>query len=268
MNNLILDIKWTPKKDSAIVTLETIPKTKILMNSKVVENHSLSVGGELTDEALSENAPFAYNEGLLKAMVFLKAARTEDEVQMYLTKKFIQKDVRTRLIEELKKQGYIDYSTFTELYIQSRLSEAKSRKAIISKLTQKGIDVETLGFEVSDEDEQRSIKSFVESLDNTLGGVPLTVKKNKIIQRGMAKGYEMTPLLNATTEVLLKYEDENYEEYYITAIDKRLDRYLERKRLDKDKIRSKLYQEFLGLGAERELIDSRISIKLTGDNHE
>ena len=123
----------------------------------------LFVGQELTEEAWQET----YREGVLsgakaRALDLLKVRdRSEREIGERLIRDGYEGDVAKEVTDWLKDCHYLDDEQFADDYIRWR-GEGKSRREIVYKLRQKGIDISCFDREWELPDDRATIRQLLE----------------------------------------------------------------------------------------------------------
>lgn len=189
----------------------------------------------------------------LKALT--RASYTEHQLREKLKNKHIQYDAIDETINKLKGYNYINDERFAEIFVSDNINLGKSKAEIRQKLKQKGVDVNISDDaleEYSNEDEVLNIKKFIEKNNNILKSHPPQIRKIKLTEKAMRHGYPMD-LVKNQIETILEYEDDDdYEQYYINKITKRI---ASSKKLPYYQLINKLYKEFIPIGAPKQLID-------------
>ena len=247
------------KKDIWIVSTEE--SGKFLIDRAAAQKYSLSVSEELSEDVLKENKAFAVRYGKEKALGYIAmAARTESETSEYLRAKHLQPDAVRAVIEFLTENKFLNDSDYADLYAMSRSEDGQSRRKIVMKLRNKGIEdtaVSAAAESIDEETEYKNARKLLEKHNRLKRDIPPVLRRSYLLNKGFAMGFENSAVSSITEELLSEESGGSYEEYYTKLIDKKIAA-LYKKNNNYETAERKLYSEFLGKGAEKKLIAERL----------
>jgi regulatory protein len=171
---------------------------KILRFFSITDN---TIDENTTENLLEELEKYAYS----KAISYLASReRSEREVERYLQQHKFHPDIRTKIINKLKSQNYLNNERFAELYTADLIQKKKSRREIYHKLREKGIDKNQIEKSLNNfytEDEQTQIlQELVKKAQVKYRNHPK--KKEKIITYLYRKGFKYDEIVNNINDEL------------------------------------------------------------------
>ena len=171
----------------------------------------LDIGEEISEKKFK----YIYDEVIMikaknRAAKFLGASKKpEKAVRDKLTESGFDEDVCEKVIEELKKYGYVDDYDYALSYINDRIRlNPRSSYAIRTELRQKGIkdSVITEALEEADIDEISGIKRLIEK--KTGGDLDMDEKeKKRLIDFLMRRGYSYGKIKEAINHFYDDFEE-------------------------------------------------------------
>ncbi len=135
--------------------------------------------------------------------------RSEKEVVDYLKRKRIDVLKHRYIIERIKNLNLLDDFEFTKFWIESRISQGKSKKSIVYELKIKGISKEILEevFNKMEIDELKIAKELVAKKRYKWQKYDEKTRKQKISQYLLSKGYDW----NVINDVIKYKTGDRYE---------------------------------------------------------
>ena len=171
----------------------------------------LDIGEEISEKKFK----YIYDEVIMikaknRAAKFLGASKKpEKAVRDKLTESGFDEDVCEKVIEELKKYGYVDDYDYALSYINDRIRlNPRSSYAIRTELRQKGVkdSVITEALEEADIDETSGIKRLIEK--KTGGDLDMDEKeKKRLIDFLMRRGYSYGKIKEAINHFYDDFEE-------------------------------------------------------------
>ena len=237
--------------------------SKYLIDKSIAEKYSLNENEDLSPKVLEENKIFAVKFGKEKVLSYLAVAvRTEGEVSRYLKSKNIQPDAVEEIIGFLSDNKLINDSNYSQIFATLRSEDGQSKRRIISKLKQKGVDDELISnalMGISEEVESENAQKLLKRYNESNKDIPPFLRKSKLINKGLSMGFASDLVYAITENLLSEVDDSEYDEYYIRLIDKKILSLLN-KQNDYNAVKKKIYAEFAAKGARLSLIDERFAI--------
>ena len=223
-------------EDSFILYEDTIIKYNILGKQNITES-DLNI-------YLKENEFYECYYKILSLIKF--RLRSKKEIEIYLNKNKIKKDVINNVIEKLQKEGYINDKLFTKSYINDQINlKNNGPLKIIKDLEQLGINNDIINNEITiftKEQQINKIKKLIDKQVRLNKNKSLYILKNKILTSLINQGYHKEDILNELDNITIDEKD-IYEKEYKKTYDKLSKKYsgyeLEQK------IKQKLYQKGL-----------------------
>lgn len=132
--------------------MELDDSEKLYITEDTIVRFMLSKGMEITEQELSEiqdYAQFSYGKNLALYHLSFKQ-RTAKEVKDYLTQHDIQPEIISQVLDNLKKDNWINDRKYANSFIQSNLLTGdKGAFVLKQKLSQKGISSTIIEDELS-----------------------------------------------------------------------------------------------------------------------
>jgi regulatory protein len=89
--------------------------------------------------------------------------RSETEVTRYLARKGHDEALIAKIVERLRRQGYIDDSAFAQFWVENRNRfRPRGQAALRYELRQKGVEGETIDAALTDQDDERAAWAALE----------------------------------------------------------------------------------------------------------
>ena len=137
-----------------------------------------------------------------------KYVTSEKGIRDYLKKKGFDEKTVSKAVEKLKEYGFVDDEKFAKNYFES-MSSGKGKRAIATKLRQKGISkeiVENLIENVDEEEQLETAKKLAEKfVKNRAQSANL---RQKCLAHLVYKGYDYSVAQKATLSALQSFESE------------------------------------------------------------
>ncbi len=229
-------ISVTKKGKKYIVRLSNYTKELIVNEDQIVE-YRIIKGYHFNNEELKKiekslNLSNYYN----KVVNYINyKPRTEKEVIDYLNNEEISKTDIVKIINKLKKIGFIDDYRYATRYTEELIRKEKGKYGVYQSLTQKGIDkniIEECALTYPIEIERENAIKVASKIVKCYSTYPLKKQKLQIMQKLSSQGYSMEIINYAINH--LEFES-NFEERLQNEYEKLLS-----KNLEKDKIISRL----------------------------
>jgi regulatory protein len=120
--------------------------------------------------------------------------RAVSDVEKQLDRYQIDIELRNKIIEKLKAEGFINEERFAKSYINSKLRSNKwGRIKIIHGLKEKSVDIEIINRAIESIDREEYIKiidNLIKKKNLSIKEDDLYIKKNKIARFIIYKGFE------------------------------------------------------------------------------
>jgi len=152
-----MKIEKIKKLNSGKYKIELDDKNKIITYDDVILKHNLLFDKEIDSSKLNElNIDTKYYDIYNKCIKCISTKlRSEKEIDTYLDKFNIELDDKNKIIEDLKKIGFINDLNFTKAYISDRIYLSNDGPEKIKKsLLEHNISFEMIEEEISKIDEQ------------------------------------------------------------------------------------------------------------------
>ena len=217
------------EKKKRLYLLELDDSEKLYITEDTIVRFMLSKGMEITEQELSEiqdYAQFSYGKNLALYHLSFKQ-RTAKEVKDYLTKHVIQPETISQVLDNLKKDNWINDRKYANSFIQSNLLTGdKGAFVLKQKLSQKGISStiieEELGrfdfTELTDKVAQKLLRKYQ-------GKLPSKALQDKILQSLINKGFSYSQAKTAYQHLEIEEDQENQQELLYKELDKQYRKY-------------------------------------------
>ena len=217
------------EKKKRLYLLELDGSEKLYITEDTIVRFMLSKGMEITEQELSEiqdYAQFSYGKNLALYHLSFKQ-RTAKEVKDYLTQHDIQPETISQVLDNLKKDNWINDKRYANSFIQSTFSPVT--KALCSsnkKLSQKGISSTIIEDELSQFDFTELTDKVAEKLlKKHQGKLPSKALQDKILQSLINKGFSYSQAKNAYQHLEIEEDQENQQELLYKELDKQYRKY-------------------------------------------
>ncbi|WP_288274853.1 recombination regulator RecX [uncultured Streptococcus sp.] len=205
------------EKKKRLYLLEIDEDDKLYVTEDTIVHFMLSKNIEIDDETLKKiqkYAQFSYGKNLALYQISFKQ-RTADEVKKYLEKHEIEDKYIPEIIENLKKENWINDAQYVETYLSQNLTSGdKGSYVLKQKLLQKGIKASLIDQKIADLDFSSLAEKVAEKLlrkyQNKLSTKTL---KYKIIQTMMTKGFSYSEAKDAFDTLEIEKDEE--QEFYL-----------------------------------------------------
>lgn len=217
------------EKKKRLYLLELDDSEKLYITEDTIVRFMLSKGMEITEQELSEiqhYAQFSYGKNLALYHLSFKQ-RTAKEVKDYLTQHDIQPEIISQVLDNLKKDNWINDRKYANSFIQSNLLTGdKGAFVLKQKLSQKGISStiieEELGrfdfTELTDKVAQKLLRKYQ-------GKLPSKALQDKILQSLINKGFSYSQAKTAYQHLEIEEDQENQQELLYKELDKQYRKY-------------------------------------------
>ena len=248
------------KLNSGKYKIEFEDKNKIITYDDVILKHNLLFNKEIDSNKLNElNIDTKYYDIYNKCLKHISTKlRSEKEIEIYLDKFAIELEDKNKIINDLKKIGFINDLNFTKAYISDRIYLSNDGPEKIKKnLLEHNISFDVIEEEISKIDEQiikeKLSKLISKKVKNNHKDSNYIMRK-KIYNDMINLGYSQN-MFNECYELLESNDDSNL----IHEFDK-LYKKLSVKHTDEElylKIKQKLYQKGYSLSDIDNLIQEK-----------
>ena len=217
------------EKKKRLYLLELDDSEKLYITEDTIVRFMLSKGMEITEQELSEiqdYAQFSYGKNLALYHLSFKQ-RTTKEVKDYLTQHDIQSEIISQVLDNLKKDNWINDRKYTNSFIQSNLLTGdKGAFVLKQKLTQKGISSAIIEEELSQFDFTELTDKVAEKLlKKYQGKLPRKALQDKILQALINKGFSHNQSKIACQHLEFEEDEEIQQELLYKEIDKQYRKY-------------------------------------------
>lgn len=217
------------EKKKRLYLLELDETEKLYITEDTIVHFMLSKGMNITEQELKkiqEYAQFSYGKNLALYHLSFKQ-RTVKEVNDYLRKHNMEEETIVHVIDNLKKDNWLDDAKYTHSFIHSNLlSGDKGAYALKQKLMQKGIAASI----IDDELHQHDFTNLAETVAQKLlkkyqGKLPTKALHDKILQQLINKGFSYEEAKVAYQNLTIEEDDENQQELLYKELDKQYHKY-------------------------------------------
>lgn len=217
------------KKKKRLYLLELDDSEKLYITEDTIVRFMLSKGMEITEQELSEiqdYAQFSYSKNLALYHLSFKQ-RTAKEVKDYLTQHDIQPEIISQVLDNLKKDNWINDRKYANSFIQSNLLTGdKGAFVLKQKLSQKGISSTIIEEELSQFDfTELTDKVTQKLLKKHQGKLPSKALQDKILQSLINKGFSYSQAKTAYQHLEIEEGQENQQELLYKELDKQYRKY-------------------------------------------
>ena len=217
------------EKKKRLYLLELDDSEKLYITEDTIVRFMLSKGMEITEQELSEiqhYAQFSYGKNLALYHLSFKQ-RTEKEVKDYLTQHDIQPEIISQVLDNLKKDNWINDREYAHSFIQSNLLTGdKGAFVLTQKLSQKGISSNIIEEELNQFDFTELTDKVAEKLlKKHQGKLPSKALQDKILQSLINKGFSYSQAKTAYQHLEIEEDQENQQELLYKELDKQYRKY-------------------------------------------
>ena len=217
------------EKKKRLYLLELDYNEKLYITEDTIVRFMLSKGMEITEQELSEiqdYAQFSYGKNLALYQLSFKQ-RTAKEVKDYLTQHDIQPEIISQVLDNLKKDHWINDRKYAHSFIQSNLLTGdKGAFVLKQKLSQKGISNTIIEEELSRFDFTELTDKVAEKLlKKYQGKLPSKALQDKILQSLINKGFSYSQAKTAYQHLEIEEDQENQQELLYKELDKQYRKY-------------------------------------------
>lgn len=212
------------EKKKRLYLLEIDEKDELYVTEDTIVYFMLSKNMEIDETTLKDiqrYAQFSYGKNLALYQISFKQ-RTADEVKKYLEKHEIDSQYIPEIIENLKKENWINDSQYVETYLSQNLTLGdKGGYVLKQKLLQKGVDAQLIDQKLAELDfsdlAEKTAQKLLRKYQNKLSTKTL---KDKIIQNMMNKGFSYTEAKDAFETLDIEKDDQQEFELLNKELDK------------------------------------------------
>ncbi|WP_270315800.1 recombination regulator RecX [Streptococcus infantarius] len=212
------------EKKKRLYLLEIDEKDELYVTEDTIVHFMLSKNMEIDETTLKDiqrYAQFSYGKNLALYQISFKQ-RTADEVKKYLEKHEIDSQYIPEIIENLKKENWINDSQYVETYLSQNLTLGdKGGYVLKQKLLQKGVDAQLIDQKLAELDfsdlAEKTAQKLLRKYQNKLSTKTL---KDKIIQNMMNKGFSYTEAKDAFETLDIEKDDQQEFELLNKELDK------------------------------------------------
>ena len=217
------------EKKKRLYLLKLDDSEKLYITEDTIVRFMLSKGMEITEQELSEiqgYAQFSYGKNLALYHLSFKQ-RTAKEVKDYLTQHDIQPEIISQVLDNLKKENWINDRKYANSFIQSNLLAGdKGAFVLKQKLSQKGISSTIIEEELSRFDFTELTDKVAEKLlKKHQGKLPSKALQDKILQSLINKGFSYSQAKTAYQHLEIEEDQENQQELLYKELDKQYRKY-------------------------------------------
>lgn len=217
------------EKKKRLYLLELDDSKKLYITEDTIVHFMLSKGLEITEQELREiqdYAQFSYGKNLALYHLSFKQ-RTAKEVKDYLNQHNIQPEVISQVLDDLKKDNWINDRKYANSFIQSNLLTGdKGAFVLKQKLSQKGISSTIIEKELGQFDFTELAERVAEKLlKKYQGKLPSKALQDKILQALINKGFSYNQAKTAYQHLEIEENQENQQELLYKELDKQYRKY-------------------------------------------
>lgn len=217
------------EKKKRLYLLEMDDSEKLYITEDTIVRFMLSKGMKITEQELKEiqdYAQFSYGKNLALYHLSFKQ-RTAKEVKDYLTQHDIQPEIISQVLDNLKKDNWINDRKYANSFIQSNLLTGdKGAFVLKKKLSQKGISSTIIEEELNRFDfTQLTDKVAEKLLKKHQGKLPSKALQDKILQSLINKGFSYGQAKEAYQHLDIEEDQENQQELLYKELDKQYRKY-------------------------------------------
>ena len=217
------------EKKKRLYLLELDDSEKLYITEDTIVRFMLSKGIEITEQELSaiqHYAQFSYGKNLALYHLSFKQ-RTAKEVKDYLTQHDIQPEIISQVLNNLKKDNWINDRKYANSFIQSNLLTGdKGAFVLKQKLSQKGISSTIIEEELNQFDFTELTDKVAEKLlKKHQGKLPSKALQDKILQSLINKGFSYSQAKTAYQHLEIEEDQENQQELLYKELDKQYRKY-------------------------------------------
>ncbi len=217
------------EKKKRLYLLEIDENDKLYVTEDTIVHFMLSKNMEIDEptlKAIQKFAQFSYGKNLALYHISFKQ-RTAAEVKKYLEKHDIDSNYIPEILENLKKENWINDDQYVDTYLSQNISSGdKGGYVLKQKLLQKGINSQLIDTKlaqldfsnVADKTAQKLLRKYQYKLSTQN-------LKDKIIQSLMNKGFSYTGAKNAFENLEIEKDDDQEFELLSKELEKQYRKY-------------------------------------------
>lgn len=217
------------EKKKRLYLMELDASETSYITEDTIVHFMLSQGKEITDterENILEFAQFSYGKNLALYYLSFKT-RTQQEVTAYLTKHEMNPEIIKKVIENLKKDKWIDDRGYViSILTANQLSGDKGPYLLIQKLAQKGLS-KTLVQEILEDFDLSEVarRTAQKLLGKYQGKFPKKALQDKIIQTLSNKGFSYNQAKSAYDQLEIDVDEDTTQDLLEKEFDRQYRKY-------------------------------------------
>ena len=129
-----------------------------------------------------------------------------------------------RILDTLEEKGLVNDRQYCENAVNSLRASLTGREKILRNLRRKGISQDVIEDVLATENDELYAKAFAEKAAASIHDQSLMRKKQKIVERMVAKGYDLSTAKDSVEQLDLQEDEENQDEYLRKCIAKAMKR--------------------------------------------
>ena len=243
------------EKKKRLYLLEIDEKDELYVTEDTIVHFMLSKNMEIDETTLKDiqrYAQFSYGKNLALYQI------TADEVKKDLEKHEIDSQYIPEIIENLKKENWINDSQYVETYLSQNLTSGdKGGYVLKQKLLQKGVDAQLIDQKLAELDfsdlAEKTAQKLLRKYQNKLSTKTL---KDKIIQNMMNKGFSYTEAKDAFETLDIEKDEQQEFELLNKELDKQYRKFS--KKYDGYELKQRLTQSLARKGYDFDAIASAL----------
>lgn len=248
------------EKKKRLYLVEIDKKEKLYVTEDTIVKYMLSKDMSLDEQLLKEIqtfAQFSYGKNLALYFISFKQ-RTEKEVKDYLFKHEIESKIIPQIIEDLKKDKWIDdYKLLESLAQQNLNSGDKGAYVLKQKWLQKGCDKTTINAVLEEFDFSPLADKVAQKLYRQYQTkLPEKALKDKLTQSLINKGFSYDQAQLAIKNLAIEKDTDNEQELISKEIDKLYRKYS--RKYDGYELKQRLTQALARKGYDFDIIASAL----------
>ncbi len=196
------------KRKYSLITFEN--NKTFVVDPSLVKKYDINEGSDINMTGLlDENEEFAYTYGLDASFRILGiSAKTYKEMRTKLYDRNVQTNAINRILLRLSELGYINDKTYAEDFISYKMESGYSRRAIVNKLREKGVDENIINEAIKMYDESIEFhyaEYFALKIAEKYDSLDYEKLRNKVFSRLSSKGFSTSAIYHASDKLKEKY---------------------------------------------------------------
>ncbi|MBE6039092.1 MAG: regulatory protein RecX [Anaerofustis stercorihominis] len=202
--------EFEQKKKHCLVTFEN-GRTFVVSHSTVKKFGIGAVSEVILSDVLEDNEEYAYEYALDYAFRLLgMSAKTYREMKNKLYDKNLQTSAVNSVMSRLEELGYINDKTYAEDFVEYKMESGLSKRAISSKLKEKGVDEDLIKSALEiypDNAEYEFALCFAKKTAEKSDALSYEKLRNRIYSRLASKGFDNRIIFSVLDEIKQQYND-------------------------------------------------------------